>query len=111
MCNILVFQYKLISYEYFNDQMSFYEVNDLMEGIDYADRVSWEQTRVLGYLSMAPHCKKLDMKKILPFKWDEDDNNTSQEEKVTSISNEDIEKLKLESEKYEKYFSQQYSQQ
>lgn len=87
--------------------MSFYEVNDLMEGIDYVDRVSWEQTRVLGYLSMAPHCKKLDMKKILPFKWDEDDNNTSQEEKVTSISNEDIEKLKLESEKYEKYFSQQ----
>ena len=107
MCNILVFQYKLISYEYFNDQMSFYEVNDLMEGIDYVDRVSWEQTRVLGYLSMAPHCKKLDMKKILPFKWDEDDNNTSQEKKVTSISNEDIEKLKLESEKYEKYFSQQ----
>lgn len=106
MCNILVFQYKLISYEYFNDQMSFYEVNDLMEGIDYVDRVSWEQTRVLGYLSMAPHCKKLDMKKILPFKWDEDD-NTSEEEKVTSISNEDIEKLKLESEKYEKYFSQQ----
>lgn len=87
--------------------MSFYEVNDLMEGIDYVDRVSWEQTRVLGYLSMAPHCKKLDMKKILPFKWDEDDVNTSQEEKVTSISNEDIEKLKLESEKYEKYFSQQ----
>lgn len=87
--------------------MSFYEVNDLMEGIDYVDRVSWEQTRVLGYLSMAPHCKKLDMKKILPFKWDEDDNNTSEEEKVTSISNEDIEKLKLESEKYEKYFSQQ----
>ena len=87
--------------------MSFYEVNDLIEGIDYVDRVSWEQTRVLGYLSMAPHCKKLDMKKILPFKWDEDDNNTSQEEKVTSISNEDIEKLKLESEKYEKYFSQQ----
>lgn len=86
--------------------MSFYEVNDLMEGIDYVDRVSWEQTRVLGYLSMAPHCKKLDMKKILPFKWDEDDNNTSEEEKVTSISNEDIEKLKLESEKYEKYFSQ-----
>ena len=86
--------------------MSFYEVNDLMEGIDYVDRVSWEQTRVLGYLSMAPHCKKLDMKKILPFKWDEDDNDTSQEEKVTSISNEDIEKLKLESEKYEKYFSQ-----
>ena len=86
--------------------MSFYEVNDLMEGIDYVDRVSWEQTRVLGYLSMAPHCKKLDMKKILPFKWDEDDNNTSEEEKVTSISNEDIEKLKIESEKYEKYFSQ-----
>ena len=86
--------------------MSFYEVNDLMEGIDYVDRVSWEQTRVLGYLSMAPHCKKLDMKKILPFKWDENDDNTSQEEKVTSISNEDIEKLKLESEKYEKYFSQ-----
>ena len=54
---------------------------------------------------MAPHCKKLDMKKILPFKWDEDDNNTSEEEKVTSISNEDIEKLKLESEKYEKYFN------
>ena len=87
--------------------MSFYEVNDLMEGIDYVDRVSWEQTRVLGYLSMAPHCKKLDMKKILPFKWDENDDNTSEEEKVTSISNEDIEKLKLESEKYEKYFSQQ----
>lgn len=87
--------------------MSFYEVNDLMEGIDYVDRVSWEQTRVLGYLSMAPHCKKLDMKKILPFKWDENDDNTSQEEKVTTISNEDIEKLKLESEKYEKYFSQQ----
>lgn len=87
--------------------MSFYEVNDLMEGIDYVDRVSWEQTRLLGYLSMAPHCKKLDIKKILPFRWDEDDNDTSQSEKVTTISNEEIEKLKKESEKYEKYFSQQ----
>ena len=85
--------------------MSFYEVNDLMEGIDYVDRVSWEQTRLLGYLSMAPHCKKLDIKKILPFRWDEDD--TSEDEKVTTISNEEIEKLKKESEKYEKYFSQQ----
>ena len=87
--------------------MSFYEVNDLMDGIDYVDRVSWEQTRLLGYLSMAPHCKKLDIKKILPFRWDEDDNDTSQSEKVTTISNEEIEKLKKESEKYEKYFSQQ----
>ena len=107
MCNILVFQYKLISYEYFNDQMSFYEVNDLMEGIDYVDRVSWEQTRLLGYLSMTPHCKKLDIKKILPFRWDENDNDTSQDGKITTISNEEIEKLKKESVKYEKYFSQQ----
>lgn len=87
--------------------MSFYEINDLMEGIDYVDRVSWEQTRLLGYLSMAPHCKKLDIKKILPFRWDENGNDTSQSEKVTTISNEEIEKLKKESEKYEKYFSQQ----
>ena len=87
--------------------MSFYEINDLMEGIDYVDRVGWEQTRLLGYLSMAPHCKKLDIKKILPFSWDENDNDISQNEKVTTISNEEIEKLKKESEKYEKYFSQQ----
>ena len=87
--------------------MSFYEVNDLMEGIDYVDRVSWEQTRLLGYLSMAPHCKKLDIKKILPFRWDENDKDTSKDGKITKIRNEEIEKLKKESEKYEKYFSQQ----
>ena len=45
---------------------------------------------------MAPHCKKLDINKVLPFPWDKD---TSDED--TEISNSDIERLKKLSKQFE----------
>lgn len=81
--------------------MNPYEVSDLMNGIDYCDRVSWEQSRLIGYFSAAPHVKKLEMRKMLPLPWDESEDMN--EEKNTSITNEEIERLKKDAKRFEKY--------
>lgn len=77
------------------DEMPISDLNDLIIGIKYKNRQQWEMVRINSYLTMAPHCKKLDIKKVLPFSWDRT------ETKDTSISNEDVKKLQDLSKKFE----------
>lgn len=76
--------------------MPLWDLNDLVCGISYKGRQDWERTRTAAYLTMAPHCKKLDIKKVLPFSWDKES-----EVKDTSISKNDIERLKILSKQFE----------
>lgn len=82
--------------QYFLDEMPLWDLNDLVCGISYKGRQDWERTRTAAYLTMAPHCKRLDIKKVLPFTWDKE---TSIED--TTISNGDIERLKKLSKQFE----------
>lgn len=92
---MICFEYEIVPIQYFLDEMPLWDLNDLIIGISFKNRQQWEMVRTGSYLTMAPHCKKLDIKKVLPFSWDKEDKED------TSISNDDIERLKSLSKKFE----------
>lgn len=72
------------------DEMQDYEVSYMVESLEYADRNAWEMTRLLMYQNIQINSKKtINIKDIIKFKWDLDQDEQSQE-----ISNNDIERLK-----------------
>ena len=72
------------------DEMQDYEVSYIVESLEYADRNAWEMTRLLMYQNIQINSKKtINIKDIIKFKWDLDQDEQSQE-----ISNNDIERLK-----------------
>lgn len=91
--NILVYQFRLCSIQYFMDEMQTWEINDMIENIPYTDRVLWETARVNAYVvAQVNSRKKLTQQDILKFKW-EDMSNFMHEEHIIEMSNEDIKRL------------------
>lgn len=89
MLRILVLEYKVCSIDYFLDVMQPYELNALLENIEYSVKTSWEQTRFQSYVqAQSFSTKKMKMTDLITFGWDKEVT------KDTSISNEDIERLK-----------------
>lgn len=74
--------------------MPLWDINDLIVGLSYKGRQEWERLRTGAYITIAPHCKKIDKNKMLPFPWDEKPD--------TSISNSDIDRMKALAKKFEK---------
>lgn len=71
--------------------MDFIEVDSFLEGLNRRNRDAWEQTRLLGYLiAQCNSTKKLKQTDIIRFPWDE----LHEEKKDTSVSDEDIERLR-----------------
>ena len=91
--NILVYQFRLCSIQYFMDEMQTWEINDMIENIPYTDRALWETARVNAYVvAQVNSKKKLTQQDILKFKW-EDMSNFMQEEHIIEMSNADIKRL------------------
>lgn len=66
-----------------------YEVDTLLSNLQ--DKQAWEQTRLIAYLLAQTNSKKkLKLTDILSFDWDKEKTSTGN----TSISNEDIDRLK-----------------
>ena len=79
-----------------------FEVELLYENLKYADRPSWEQTRLLAFiLAQVNSKKKLEMTDIMSFSWDE-----NYEEKNIEMSNEDRDKLRAKAAMFEKILQQ-----
>lgn len=79
------------------DVLQDYEVNDLLDNIEYSDRHTWEQTRLLMYQNIQMNTKKrINLKDVLRFKWD------IQEEENKNITSEDIDRLKERANKISK---------
>lgn len=76
--------------EYFMDSMAEWEVIEFYDVINYADYVTWEQTRLL-LSCYVDHKKVKKLSDIMKFPWDNDRIEKSSD---TNISNEDIERLK-----------------
>lgn len=84
-----------LSPSYVLDEMQFYEIKPLITKAYLKDKESWEQTRLLGYiLAQSNSKKKLKPTDILKFPWDEEKKGD------TSISNEDVERLKAKANNY-----------
>lgn len=82
--------------------MQQYEIEVLFKHLYLINRESWEQTRLNAYIIAQVNSKKrLKLDDIIKFPWE----NTSKH--ITSISNEDIERLKNKAKEYGARFSNQ----
>ena len=92
---LIVFQYKLCSYEYIMNDMQMYELDYLLSSINYSYREEYEIMRFQSYVTaQTQSTKKIDMKDIVKFSWDNEN-----EYKVTTISDADIQRLRDKAEK------------
>lgn len=77
-----------ISPEYFLDKMQMYELPALLNNLYKRNKDSWEQTRLIGYITAQVNStKKLNITDIIKFGWEA-------EVKETGISNAEIERLR-----------------
>ena len=75
--------------DYFLDKKQWYEVDSCLNGLECKNKNGWEQTRFLSYITAQVNSsKKLKPTDILSFKWDKP------EDTGTSITSEDIQRLK-----------------
>ena len=83
------------------DKMEFYEVKAVMEYSYYSYKDSWEQARLISYLiAQTNTTKQLKLSDILEFHWDEETAKAD-----TSLSNEDVERLRQKAQQYELLFN------
>lgn len=76
-----------------------YEIETIFNHLYLTHKEEWEQTRLLTYMTAQVNSKKkLELTDILQFPWEKKQHNTS-------ISNEDIERLRNKSKEYGKRFS------
>lgn len=81
---------------YVLDEMEFYEIRPLLKYEHYSHRDDWEQARLIAYMvAQVNSKKKLKFQDITKFYWEEE-----QEEHDTSISKEDVERLRKKAEQY-----------
>lgn len=74
-----------------------YEVQPLITSMHLKYRDSWEQSRMIAYIiAQVNSRKKLNPTDIIKFDWD----NGEEINKETSISNEDIERLRKKAKEY-----------
>lgn len=72
-----------------------YELEPLISNIHKKNKESWEQTRLLAYITAQVNStKKLQPTDIISFSWDEDSTGE------TTISNEDVQRLKEKAKQY-----------
>lgn len=74
-----------------------YEVQPLITSMHLKHRDSWEQSRMIAYIiAQVNSRKKLNPTDIIKFTWD----NEEEMNKETSMSNEDIERLRKKAKEY-----------
>ena len=74
-----------------------YEVQPLITSMHLKHRDSWEQSRMIAYIiAQVNSRKKLNPTDIIKFAWD----NEEEMNKETSMSNEDIERLRKKAKEY-----------
>lgn len=74
--------------------MQMYELEPLISNIHKKNKESWEQTRLLAYITAQVNStKKLKPTDIISFSWDNDTSDTA-------ISNEDVQRLKNKAKQY-----------
>lgn len=92
-----------MSVEYFLDECTLWEINNIVENIPYTDRNLWETQRFIGYAVAKANFKGIGgMTDFLPFPWEDKQTTTKEKPKPadTSISNDDIARLRALAQKF-----------
>lgn len=97
MYKTLVITHKIVSHDYFLDTMQWGDIAIASAYIDYAEVTQWMQTRELMLSILSPYLKKKDTtgKDLIHLPIDDED-------KDTTISNEEVEWYKKFKENYKK---------
>lgn len=75
--------------------MTWQEIHTLMKYSYYASKEDWEQARLIAYMTAQVNSKRrLQFQDIIEFPWEKE------EKGATSITKEDIERLKLQAQEY-----------
>ena len=68
---IICLEYKAVTVDYFLDKMQFYELDILLENLNYCVRSDWEMTRNIMWSNLAPMSKKrIKPKDVLELPFD-----------------------------------------
>lgn len=85
--------------EYVLDRMEMYEIRALMKYEYFTKKDEWEQSRLIAWIIAQVNSKnRLKMEDVTKFYWE-----TEEEEKDTSMSREDLVRLREKAEEYKKY--------
>ena len=75
--------------------MEEYEVQSIIENLEYYERPEWERTRFLAYCNIQKSSTKKINPQIIVFPWEKEDDNTDQiNGNSEPLSKEDIQRLK-----------------
>ena len=79
-----MYEYKLVSYTYFMDEMQYYEVPLMFENIHMPTKQDWLMTRYMMWSALAPHMKESkDPRELMPlaFEVEEEEKKRKEREK------------------------------
>ena len=101
--NLLCFQFKVISVEYFMDVCTEWEIEDILDYLPYTDRAIREGARLSAFITAKANFKNIKkLTDIQEFIWEKSEEEQEEEEKIIEISNEDIKRLKEKAKQWEK---------
>ena len=102
LLRLLVFQFHIVSYEYFCDTLQPYELALLIEGLPYLDRNEWEQTRIRVFSTASMFSNhKPQLTDIMQFAWDK----KQAVEMPKEITEEEINDLRQQAKQFERKFN------
>jgi hypothetical protein len=70
---------------YFKQTLTPYEAEAYLKGIEQRGRVSWEQTRMAAYCSLAPWSKDLKPADVMKFAWDGETKTEETREEIEDV--------------------------
>lgn len=66
--------------------MTMYEAEAYVRGVQRKQRAGWEQARYIAYCTLRPWSKDLDINSMMPFPWESDADELSEEEQDEALS-------------------------
>ena len=91
--------HKLVSHEYFMDEMHVVDVGIMTKYLEYSEVIQWNMTRQIMLTTLKPYLKKKDLTAAELFPLPIDDDNS---EHTTEMSNEELEWFKKFKDNYAK---------
>ena len=92
---LFCFEFKCCTIPYFFDEMEEYEVQSIIENLEYYERPEWERTRFTAYCNLQKSSTKKINPQIIVFPWEKEDDNTDQiSPNSEPLTQSEIERLK-----------------
>ena len=102
----MVVQYGIVQMDYFLDKMKPYELSVICESLHLRTKDSWEQARMVAYMTAQVNSKKkLKPTDIIEFAW-EQKHTKHQQKDNTPITLEDVERIKAVALEREKLYKE-----